>query len=513
MGGFFGVVSKHDCVMALFFGTDYHSHLGTRRGGMAVYGESGFQRSIHNIENSPFRTKFERDVEELKGNAGIGSISDNEPQPLLIHSHLGSYAIVTVGKINNEEELIQHAFQNGHIHFMEMSGGRINATELTAAIINQKQSLVDGLLYAQEMIQGSMTILLLTPEGIYASRDRYGRTPLTVGQKEDACCVSFESFAYINLGYHDCYELGPGEIVRVTSDGVTQLSAPRKEMKICSFLWVYYGYPTSSYEGINVEEMRYRCGQILADRDLGCGHCSHCPGHAAAHTEETSGTDSTVADHFENVPTEASENANTETIHPDIVAGVPDSGIAHAIGYANESGIPFARPFIKYTPTWPRSFMPQNQSQRNLIAKMKLIPVGALIKDQSLLLIDDSIVRGTQLGETTEFLYESGAKEVHIRPACPPLLYGCKYLNFSRSNSELDLITRRIIRDREGDDVSAEVLADYANPDSKNYQEMVEEIRKRLNFTTLKFHRLDDLVKSIGLPKECLCTYCWDGQE
>ena len=396
---------------------------------------------------------------------------------------------------------------------MEMSGGRINATELTAAIINQKQSLVDGLLYAQEMIQGSMTILLLTPEGIYASRDRYGRTPLTVGQKEDACCVSFESFAYINLGYHDCYELGPGEIVRVTSDGVTQLSAPRKEMKICSFLWVYYGYPTSSYEGINVEEMRYRCGQILADRDLGCGHCSHCPGHAAAHTEETSGTDSTVADHFENVPTEASENANTETIHPDIVAGVPDSGIAHAIGYANESGIPFARPFIKYTPTWPRSFMPQNQSQRNLIAKMKLIPVGALIKDQSLLLIDDSIVRGTQLGETTEFLYESGAKEVHIRPACPPLLYGCKYLNFSRSNSDLDLITRRIIRDREGDDVSAEVLADYANPDSKNYQEMVEEIRKRLNFTTLKFHRLDDLVKSIGLPKECLCTYCWDGQE
>ena len=396
---------------------------------------------------------------------------------------------------------------------MEMSGGRINATELTAAIINQKQSLVDGLLYAQEMIQGSMTILLLTPEGIYASRDRYGRTPLTVGQKEDACCVSFESFAYINLGYHDCYELGPGEIVRVTSDGVTQLSAPRKEMKICSFLWVYYGYPTSSYEGINVEEMRYRCGQILADRDLGCGHCSHCPGHAVAHTEETSGTDSTVADHFENVPTEASENANTETIHPDIVAGVPDSGIAHAIGYANESGIPFARPFIKYTPTWPRSFMPQNQSQRNLIAKMKLIPVGALIKDQSLLLIDDSIVRGTQLGETTEFLYERGAKEVHIRPACPPLLYGCKYLNFSRSNSELDLITRRIIRDREGDDVSAEVLADYANPDSKNYQEMVEEIRKRLNFTTLKFHRLDDLVKSIGLPKECLCTYCWDGQE
>ena len=282
MGGFFGVVSKHDCVMDLFFGTDYHSHLGTRRGGMAVYGENGFQRSIHNIENSPFRTKFERDVEELSGNAGIGSISDNEPQPLLIHSHLGSYAIVTVGKINNEAELIDHAFKNGHIHFMEMSGGRINATELTAAIINQKQSLVEGLLYAQEMIQGSMTILLLTPDGIYASRDRYGRTPLTVGQKDEACCVSFESFAYINLGYPDCYELGPGEIVRVSADGVTQLSAPRKEMKICSFLWVYYGYPTSSYEGINVEEMRYRCGQILADRDLGCHGCSHCPGHETA---------------------------------------------------------------------------------------------------------------------------------------------------------------------------------------------------------------------------------------
>ena len=506
MGGFFGVVSKHDCVMDLFFGTDYHSHLGTRRGGMAVYGEHGFQRSIHNIENSPFRTKFERDVEELAGNAGIGSISDNEPQPLLIHSHLGSYAIVTVGKINNEEELIQHAFNNGHIHFMEMSGGRINATELTAAIINQKQTLTDGLLYAQEMIQGSMTILLLTPEGIYASRDRYGRTPLTVGQKDDACCVSFESFAYINLGYHDCYELGPGEIVRVTADGVTQLSAPRKEMKICSFLWVYYGYPTSSYEGINVEEMRYRCGQILADRDLGCHGCSHCPGHANAAVSGSQTPETAIS---------AEQNAastGTDTIHPDIVAGVPDSGIAHAIGYANESGIPFARPFIKYTPTWPRSFMPQNQSQRNLIAKMKLIPVGALIKDKSLLLIDDSIVRGTQLGETTEFLYQSGAKEVHIRPACPPLLFGCNYLNFSRSNSELDLITRRIIRDREGDNVSEEILADYANPDSQNYQEMVEEIRKRLNFTTLKFHRLDDLVESIGIEPCKLCTYCWNGR-
>lgn len=493
MGGFFGVTSKEDCVMDLFFGTDYHSHLGTRRGGMAVYGKSGFQRSIHNIENSPFRTKFERDVEELTGNSGIGSISDNEPQPLLIQSHLGSYAIVTVGKINNEEALVRQAFENGHIHFMEMSGGRINATELTASIINQKQSLVEGLLYAQEMIEGSMTILLLTPEGIYASRDRYGRTPVVIGKKENAYCVSFESFAYINLGYHDCTELGPGEIALISPTGIQSLSQPRKELKICSFLWVYYGYPTSSYEGINVEEMRYHCGEILARRDLGCskGSCTGCPGHTASQDKDNTG----------------------QTIHPDIVAGVPDSGIAHAIGYANESGIPFARPFIKYTPTWPRSFMPQNQSQRNLIAKMKLIPVDALIRGKSLLLIDDSIVRGTQLGETTEFLYQSGAREVHIRPACPPLLFGCKYLNFSRSSSDLDLITRRIIREREGDPVSQELLRDYANPDSQNYKEMVEEIRRRLNFTTLKYHRLDDLIESIGLPADSLCTYCWSGKE
>ncbi|MDO5416573.1 MAG: amidophosphoribosyltransferase [Lachnospiraceae bacterium] len=490
MGGFFGVTSKEDCVMDLFFGTDYHSHLGTRRGGMAVYGKEGFQRSIHNIENSPFRTKFERDVEELHGCSGIGSISDNEPQPLLIQSHLGSYAIVTVGKINNEEELVHDAFENGHIHFMEMSGGRINATELVASIINQKQSLVEGLLYAQEKIKGSMTILLLTPEGIYASRDRYGRTPVVVGSKENAFCVSFESFAYINLGYHDYSELGPGEIVLVKPTGIQSLSKPRNEMKICSFLWVYYGYPTSSYEGVNVEEMRYRCGQILAQRDLGCKGCSHnCSGKPV-----TCG------------------HANPD-LHPDIVAGIPDSGIAHAIGYANESGIPYARPFIKYTPTWPRSFMPQNQSQRSLIARMKLIPIDALIRDKSLLLIDDSIVRGTQLGETTQFLYDSGAKEVHIRPACPPLLFGCKYLNFSRSNSELDLITRRIIQEREGENVSKEVLDDYANPDSQNYKEMVEEIRKRLNFTSLKFHRLDDLVESIGIDPSKLCTYCWSGKE
>lgn len=501
MGGFFGVTSKENCVMDLFFGTDYHSHLGTRRGGMAVYGKKGFQRSIHNIENSPFRTKFERDVEELKGTSGIGSISDNEPQPLLIQSHLGSFAIVTVGKINNEESLIRYAYENNHIHFMEMSGGRINATELTASIITQKQSIVEGLLHAQEMIEGSMTILILTPEGIYASRDRYGRTPVVIGRRDNAFCVSFESFAYINLGYHDYSELGPGEIVLVTPEGIRSLSKPRNEMKICSFLWVYYGYPTSGYEGVNVEEMRYRCGRILAQRDMGCRGCTDaCPGKNACGGPQTK-------------PEEPSRMEESSRIHPDIVAGVPDSGIAHAIGYANESGIPFARPFIKYTPTWPRSFMPQNQSQRNLIAKMKLIPVDALIRGKRLLLIDDSIVRGTQLGETTEFLYQSGAKEVHIRPACPPLLFGCKYLNFSRSNSDLDLITRRIIREREGEQVSEETLFDYADPDSQNYKEMVETIRKRLNFTSLKYHRLDDLTESIGIAPEKLCTYCWSGKE
>lgn len=468
MGGFFGVTSKTNCTLDLFFGVDYHSHLGTRRGGMAVYGPDGFNRSIHNIENSPFRTKFERDVDELAGNMGIGCISDMEPQPLLIQSHLGSYAITTVGKITNEEELIRESYEKGHIHFLEMSGGKINATELVAAIINQKDTIVDGLLYAQERIEGSMTILLLTPEGIYVSRDRLGRTPAMIGRKEDAYCVSFESFAYINLGYKDCHELGPGEIVFMTPEGIETLSQPREEMKICSFLWVYYGYPTSTYEGVNVEAMRYTCGKMLAQRD---------------HSKS------------------------------DLVAGIPDSGIAHAIGYANESGIPFARPFIKYTPTWPRSFMPTSQNQRNLIARMKLIPVDALIRGKSLLLIDDSIVRGTQLGETTEFLYQSGAREVHIRPACPPLLFGCKYLNFSRSNSELDLITRRIIREREGDSVSEEVLADYANPDSENYKAMVEEIRKKLNFTTLQFHRLDDLVESIGISPCKLCTYCWSGRK
>ncbi|WP_095171327.1 MULTISPECIES: amidophosphoribosyltransferase [Blautia] len=471
MGGIFGVASKSSCTLDLFFGTDYHSHLGTRRGGLAVYGPNGFNRSIHNIENTPFRTKFDGDLNELEGNLGIGCISDNEPQPLLVQSHLGSFAITTVGKINNMDELVDISYKNGCTHFLEMSGGSINPTEMVASLINQKSTIVEGIQYVQELVEGSMTLFLLTPKGIYAARDRVGRTPVILGKKEDAFCAAFESFAFFNLGYEPYRELGPGEVVFLTPESAETLVKPREEMKICSFLWVYYGYPTSTYEGINVEEMRYECGKKLAQRD-----------------------------------------AQRENVKPDLVAGVPDSGIAHAIGYANASGIPFSRPFIKYTPTWPRSFMPTQQSQRNLIARMKLIPVEALIKNKSLLLIDDSIVRGTQLRETTEFLYSSGAKEVHIRPACPPLLFGCPYLNFSRSKSEMDLITRRIIADREGDNVPAEVLADYANPDSANYKEMLEEIGRQLNFTTLHYHRLDDLTASIGLSPCKMCTHCFDGK-
>ena len=470
MSGFFGVVSKKDCVFDLFFGTDYHSHLGTRRGGMAVYGEGGFNRAIHNIENSPFRTKFERDFDEMKGNIGIGCISDSEPQPLLVRSHLGNFAISTVGRINNLEELVKKAFSEGATHFLEMSGGNINATELVASLINRGTSIPEGIKIAQDAIDGSMSILILTSKGIYVSRDKHGKTPVVIGKKAGSFCVSFESFAFLNLGYEFYRELGPGEIDFVAAEGVDVICPPRGETNICTFLWVYYGYPTSAYEGVNVEEMRYHCGDMLARRDRG-------------------------------------------EVNPDIVAGVPDSGIAHAIGYANQSGVPFARPFIKYTPTWPRSFMPTQQSQRNLIARMKLIPVHRLIKDKSLLMIDDSIVRGTQLRETTEFLYRNGAKEVHIRPACPPLLYGCKYLNFSRSKSEMDLITRRVIAKREGENVSDKVLADYADPNSTNYKEMLEEIRKELNFTSLKFHRLDDLKASIGISPCKLCTYCWDGKE
>lgn len=468
MSGFFGVASHNDCVMDLFFGVDYHSHLGTRRGGMAVYGENGFDRSIHNIENSPFRTKFDKDVSEMKGNIGIGCISDNESQPLLVNSKLGSYAIVTVGKINNLEELKEDCFNHGTTHFLEMSGGDVNATELVAAIINQKDSILEGLKNVQEKVKGSMSVLIMTQKGIYCARDKYGRTPVIIGKKEDAYCVTFETTPFLNLGYHHVKDLGPKEIVFMDCNGIITMQESGDEMKICSFLWIYYGYPTSTYEGINVETMRYKCGEMLASRD---------------------------------------------DVHPDSVAGVPDSGTAHAVGYANKSGYPFTRPFIKYTPTWPRSFMPTDQKQRNLIAKMKLIAVKELIKDKSLLLIDDSIVRGTQLRETTEFLYESGAREVHVRPACPPLIYGCKFLNFSRSNSELDLITRQVIRDLEGDDVSDEVLSRYSDPDSQEYSNMLDEICKRLKFTTLRYHRLDDMIESIGLDKCKLCTYCWDGKE
>ncbi len=468
MGGFFGVASKEDCMFDLFFGTDYHSHLGTRRAGMAVYDkDKGFDRAIHNIENSPFRTKFDKDVSSMKGRLGIGCISDYEPQPLIVRSHHGTYAIVTVGKINNTNEIVEQLFKSGHSHFLEMSGGDVNATEVVASVINQKPNLIEGIQYAQEVIDGSMTMLIMTPKGILAARDKLGRTPVSIAKKEGAYCVSFESFAYLNLGYTEERELGPGEIAIVTAEGVQTLVQPGKDMKICTFLWVYYGYPSSSYEGVSVEEMRYRCGAMLARRD---------------------------------------------DAHPDTVAGVPDSGTAHAIGYANESGVPFSRPFIKYTPTWPRSFMPTIQSQRNLIAKMKLIPVHELIKDRSLLLIDDSIVRGTQLRETTEFLYQSGAREVHVRPACPPLLYGCKYLNFSRSTSVMDLITRRVIKEMTGTEEPAN-LAKFTDPESGEYSAMLEYIGKKLNFTSLRYHRLDDMIQSVGIDKCKLCTYCWDGQE
>ena len=468
MSGFFGVTSKDDCVFDLFFGIDYHSHLGTRRGGMVVYGENGFDRSIHNIENSPFRTKFDKDIQKMKGNYGIGCISDYEPQPLIVRSHHGTYALTTIGRINNVDEITKKLFENGHIHFLEMSGGDVNPTELVASLINQKDNLIDGMQYALEIVEGSISMLLMNHAGIYAARDKFGRTPVVVGKKEDAFCVSFEDFAYKNLGYNTYKELGPGEIAVINEKGCSTLVNPGKNMKICTFLWVYYGYPSSSYEGISVEQMRYNCGAKMAERD---------------------------------------------NVQPDIVAGVPDSGIPHAIGYSNKSGVPFSRPFIKYTPTWPRSFMPSIQSQRNLIAKMKLIAVNELIKDKKLMLIDDSIVRGTQLGETTEFLYQSGAKEVHIRPACPPLLYGCKYLNFSRSNSEMDLITRRVIKKLEGDNVSDEVLQRYADPETEEYERMVEEIRKELNFTSLRYNRLDDMLDSVGIDKNNLCTYCWNGKE
>ena len=443
MSGFFGVASKSDCVLELFYGVDYHSHLGTRRGGMAVYGEHGFDRAIHNIENTPFRTKFDGDVGSMKGNMGIGCISDYEPQPLLFSSRIGSFALTFVGKINNYDELLQRMYDTTKVHFQEMTNGTVNVTELIAALICEKDNFVEGIQYVQGLIDGSMTLLLMTKDGIYAARDKMGRTPVEIGQKEGSYCLSFESHAYINLGYEDYKELGPGEIVFVTADGVKTLVEPGKKMKICSFLWVYYGYPTASYEGVNVEEMRYRCGSMLAKRD-------------------------------------------GDSVHPDIVAGVPDSGIAHAIGYANESGIPYARPFIKYTPTWPRSFMPTNQNQRNLIAKMKLIPVRALIKDKKLLLIDDSIVRGTTSKRIVQLLKEAGAAEVHMRISSPPLKYPCFY--------GIDISTTK------------ELIA---------AKKSVEEIRGYIGADSLAFLSLDGLVESIGLgadaPYGGLCVAYFNG--
>ncbi|MBQ7065073.1 MAG: amidophosphoribosyltransferase [Firmicutes bacterium] len=471
MGGFFGVASKEDCVFDLFFGTDYHSHLGTRRAGMSIWSrENGFERAIHNIENAPFRTKFDKDVNEMMGTMGIGSISDYEPQPLLVRSHHDTYSIVTVGRINNTEELVMNIFRSGHTHFLEMSGGEINATELVAALINSCDNLIDGLRYALDVIDGSMSIMLLTAKGIYAARDKYGRTPVVIGRKESAFCVSLESFAYLNLGFTDYKALGPGEIDIITPEGVQVLSAPGKKLKICTFLWVYYGYPSSTYENVNVEDMRNRCGVALARRD----------------------------------------KADPSFVKPHVVAGVPDSGTAHAIGYANESGIPFSRPFIKYTPTWPRSFMPTIQSQRDLIARMKLIPIRELIDNRRLLLIDDSIVRGTQLRETTEYLFNNGAREVHVRPACPPVMFSCRYLNFSRSTSPMDLITRRMIQRLAGDDPD---LSLFYNPDTPEYQAMLDEIRKQNHFTTLRYQRLDDMLQAVGIDPDRLCTYCWNGRE
>ena len=468
MGGMFGVVSRKDCVTDLFFGIDYHSHLGTKKGGIAVYGENGFNRAIHNISNSPFRTKFENDIKEMSGKMGIGCISDNEPQPLLINCRLGSYAIVSVGRVANMEELIQDAFDNGHTHFLEMSGGEVNQTELIAAMINQKDTYVDGIINVLRKVKGSISFMLMTKDGLYLVRDKLGRTPLNIGKGENGFCASFESHAYINLGYSLYKELGPGEVCFMTSEEVKTLVEANNKMKICSFLWVYYGYPTSCYEGRNVEEMRYECGRLMAQRD--------------------------------------------DIKDIDLVAGVPDSGIAHAIGYSNESHIQYGRPFIKYTPTWPRSFMPQIQADRNLIAKMKLIPIASLIKGKSLLLIDDSIVRGTQLRDTTEYLYNSGARAVHIRPACPPIMYGCPYLNFSRSTSDMDLITRRVIRKREGEN-DINMLETYSDPDTPEYNAMVEEIRKELNFTSLRFNRLDDMLQAIGLDSDKICTYCFYGKK
>ena len=473
MGGFFGAISKRDVSLDIFFGVDYHSHLGTRRGGMILYDEQdGFQRQIHSIENTPFRTKFEKDLRDFHGCAGIGCISDTDPQPLLVRSHLGLYAISTVGIINNADQLVSDYF-NGHARqFMAMSSGKVNSTELTAALINQKDTLVDGIRYAQEAIDGSSTILILTPEGIVAARDRLGRLPVLIGQNDEGCCVSFESFACTKVGYANAYELGPGEIVRVTADGWETLAPAGDKMRICAFLWTYYGYPNSNYEGQNVEVTRCRNGEIMA----------------------------------------RAEKARGALPDVDWVAGVPDSGVPHAIGYANASGKPFARPFVKYTPTWPRSFMPANQEVRNQVAKMKQIPVPELIQGKKLLFVDDSIVRGTQLRETVDFLYGAGAREVHMRSACPPIMYGCKYLNFSRSNSSMELLARRIVQELEGDE-GQQHLDEYADSGTERGRCLLKGICEKLGFDSLGYQSLDGLLEAIGIDRDKICTYCWTGRE
>ena len=474
MGGFFGAVSTRDVSLDIFFGVDYHSHLGTRRGGMIIHdAKDGFQRQIHSIENTPFRTKFEKDLTKFHGCSGIGCISDTDPQPLLVRSHLGLYAITTVGIINNSEELVERYFSDHGHQFMAMSSGKVNSTELAAALINQKDNLVDGILHAQEAVAGSLTLLILTERGeIIAARDRVGRLPVLIGKNDTGYCVSFESFAYHKLGYENAYELGPREIVRLTAEDCEVLSPAGEEMKICSFLWSYYGYPNSNYEGVNVELMRYRNGAVMA-RD---------------------------------------ERERGLLPQVDYVAGVPDSGIPHAIGYANESGVHFARPFIKYTPTWPRSFMPANQNVRNQVAKMKQIPVPELIEGKKLLFVDDSIVRGTQLRETVDFLFESGAKEVHMRSACPPIMYGCKYLNFSRGNSDMDLLARRTIQDLEGDE-GQQHLDEYADAQTERGSCMLKAICNKFGFDSLGYQSLDGLLEAIGIDRNKVCTYCWSGKE
>jgi amidophosphoribosyltransferase len=464
MGGFFGVVAKQDIVEDLFYGTDYHSHLGTKRGGLAVGNGAVIVRYIHNIENAQFRSKFGEDIGKLSGTRGIGVISDYEDQPLLIRSHLGNYSIATVGVIKNVDELVVRAFQGKSLHFSEMRGGEINPTELVAAIINQKDTFEDGLQSVWELIKGSCSILILTDDAVLAARDKLGRTPIVLGKKPGAFAASLETCAFPNLGYEVDRYIGPGEIVKLTPEGVEQLVPPREKLQICSFLWVYYGYPASDYEGINVETVRNRCGALLARNDK---------------------------------------------VKVDFVAGIPDSGIGHGLGYAAEAGIPFRRPFVKYTPTWARSFMPQNQDVRDQVARMKLIPIREIIQGRSLLFCEDSIVRGTQLKDSIQRLFDSGAVEVHMRPACPPLAFGCRFLNFSRSRSELDLAARKAIAALEGPD--AKNIEEYAKTGSEKYEAMVGWIAKKLGLTTLRYQRLEDLVEAIGLPKEKLCTFCWDG--